>query len=465
MHKGRDGAALGAGIYCRISEDRLGAGLGVERQREDCEKLAASKGWTVVETYVDNDISAYTGKPRPAYRRLLADLDAGNIQAVVVWHLDRLHRQPKELESFIELVEGKSVALASVSGEHDLGTPEGRLYARILGAVARAESEHKSRRIRRKMLEVAKAGKPMMGGYRPYGYADDRVTVVPHEASVIRDASRRLLAGESLRSVCLDLNARGERTTRDTVWTQRVLKRVLIRPRNAGLREHPEVGNVKATWPAILSDDEWKRLAALLSDPRRGRKRGAPGRYMLSGILRCGECGRRMVAAPAWRDGRRKYICMPPPYGCNRVSVVSDWVETFVAEAVLEVLANPSASNRGHPERDTTAVDAIAADRALLDELAGAYAARKITMSEWLTARDPIESRIGNAQTSIADQARDSAVRRLTNGRVDLRTMWPSLDAEKQRGLIESVIDHIVINRVGRGRYRDSSRLVPAWRH
>jgi DNA invertase Pin-like site-specific DNA recombinase len=463
MHKGRNGTALAAGIYCRISEDRLGAGLGVERQREDCEKLAATKGWTVVETYVDNDISAYSGKLRPAYRRLLADLDDGSIQAVVVWHLDRLHRQPKELESFIELVEGKSVALASVSGEHDLGTPEGRLYARILGAVARAESEHKSRRIRRKMLEVAQAGKPMMGGYRPYGYADDRVTVVPHEASVIRDASRRLLAGESLRSVCLDLNARGERTTQETLWTQRVLKRVLVRPRNAGLREHPEVGQVKATWPAILTDDEWKPLTALLSDPRRGR-RGAPRRHMLSGILRCGECGQRMVAGPAWRGSKRKYVCMAPPYGCNRVSIVADWVESFVAEAVLGVLANPTASNGDHPERDTTDLDAIAADRALLDELAGAYAVRKITMSEWLVARDPIESRIGNAQMSIADQARDSAVRRLTHGRVDLRTMWPSLDVEKQRGLIESVLDHIVVNRVGQGRYRDSSRLAPAWR-
>src|SRR5487761_79666 len=117
---------MNAGIYCRISEDREGAGLGVQRQREDCETIAQTRGWDVAHVYVDNDISAYSGKPRPEYRKLMEDIESGFLQAVVVWHLDRLHRQPKELEAFIDLVERKQVSLASVSGEHDLATPEGR---------------------------------------------------------------------------------------------------------------------------------------------------------------------------------------------------------------------------------------------------------------------------------------------------------------------------------------------------
>lgn len=76
-----------AGIYARISSDRPGDGLGVARQIEDCERLAERKGWRVVEQYVDDDVSAWSGRKRPQYLR----------------GFDRLHRQPSELESFKEL--------------------------------------------------------------------------------------------------------------------------------------------------------------------------------------------------------------------------------------------------------------------------------------------------------------------------------------------------------------------------
>src|SRR5579884_3389761 len=90
-----------AGIYCRISEDREGAGLGVERQRADCEALVHQRRWRVVDVYVDNDLSAYSGKPRPEYRRMLRDVEAGRLGAIVAWHTDRLHRSPREFEELM----------------------------------------------------------------------------------------------------------------------------------------------------------------------------------------------------------------------------------------------------------------------------------------------------------------------------------------------------------------------------
>jgi site-specific DNA recombinase len=84
-----------AAIYCRISDDREGAGLGVARQEADCRERAKRLGWTVAGLYVDNDFSAYSGKIRPEYRRLLADLRAGVLDAVIAWHTDRLHRSPR----------------------------------------------------------------------------------------------------------------------------------------------------------------------------------------------------------------------------------------------------------------------------------------------------------------------------------------------------------------------------------
>src|SRR5436305_14744324 len=91
------------GIYARISSDREGDQLVVGRQIEDCKGLAAERGWIVADLYVDDDISASSGKRRHEYERLLVDLRSGRIQGIVVWHLDRLHRQPRDLEAFIDL--------------------------------------------------------------------------------------------------------------------------------------------------------------------------------------------------------------------------------------------------------------------------------------------------------------------------------------------------------------------------
>ena len=454
-----------AAIYCRISEDRVGAGLGVERQRQDCEAMAATRGWHVAGVYTDNDISAYSGKPRPQYRQLIADIEAGTVRAVVVWHLDRLHRQPKELETFIDLVERRGVALASVAGEHDLGTPEGRLHARILGAVARMESEHKSRRVRRKKLELASAGKPLGGGYRPYGYERDGITVNVGEAAVVQEAATCLLRGDSLRSIVLDLNHRGLHTSTGHTWIPRSLKRVLLSPRNVGVIEHHEAGTVTACWQPILTTAQRTRLVALLNDPSRRVTPGRPRRYLLSGILRCGECGGRLVSVNGRNNRGRAYGCPPPPAGCNHTLIVAGWAEEYVIACALKALSKPRLREghraEGDHDRD---LDVITADRALLDELAGAYAARKITMSEWLTARRPIEQRISDATQRIAEHTSRDALRRVLADGIALAEQWPSLPLERQRSILAGMLDHVVIRRVGKGRYADPTRIQPVWR-
>ena len=92
-----------AGIYARISSDREGDNLAISRQLGDCDTLAAAKGWQVAERYVDADISAYSRKRRPEYERMLEEIEAGLVEGIVVYHADRLHRHPRELEDFIDL--------------------------------------------------------------------------------------------------------------------------------------------------------------------------------------------------------------------------------------------------------------------------------------------------------------------------------------------------------------------------
>src|SRR5487761_1325051 len=129
---GTDSPMVRAAIYVRISQDREGAGLGVARQEDDCRALCGRKGWQVAGLYAVNDVSAYSGKPRPQWGRLLADIAAGHLDAVACWHVDRLTRSPRELEDVIDLHDKHGVQLATVTGEIDLSTPTGRLVARTL---------------------------------------------------------------------------------------------------------------------------------------------------------------------------------------------------------------------------------------------------------------------------------------------------------------------------------------------
>ena len=208
-----------AAVYARISSDD-GTALGVKRQVADCRRLAAEMGWVIAEEYVDNDISAFSGKRRPGYERMLADVADGSRDAVIVYHADRLTRRPIELEQFVEVATAAGVGHVRfvAGGEMDMASGDGLLVLRMLAAVAASESASKSRRVRRKMDEVAASGRPHGGSARPFGYEDDRVTVRKDEAKVIRVLVARFLAGESLRSLATWLDAEGVRTVSGGLW-------------------------------------------------------------------------------------------------------------------------------------------------------------------------------------------------------------------------------------------------------
>ena len=99
-----------AAIYLRISLDRHGDGLAVERQREDCKRIIAQRGWEHVATYEDPSVSASSRTvTRPGYERMVRDWQAGRFDAVVCWDLDRLTRQPRQLEDWIDAAEQLSL--------------------------------------------------------------------------------------------------------------------------------------------------------------------------------------------------------------------------------------------------------------------------------------------------------------------------------------------------------------------
>lgn len=320
------------GLYLRISDDREGAGLGVDRQEKDCRELAERLGWKIVEKYDDNDMSATNRrKKREGYARLLADIESGHVDAILAWHPDRLYRQPRELEDLIDLIEAHQVEIETYTARGlDLSTPTGKANARMLGVMAKYEVEHKQERIRRKVQELVEAGKIHNSGHRPFGYEriyegegprrkiiEDRIDET--EAKHVRDWANRALEGETLYSLVTDANGKGIKTSTGGAWSYQGMRFMLASGRIAGLKEHKRKIVGKAVWPAIISEEQHKDLRALLSDraeqaKENGAQRNATAiKYPLSGLVRCtcAEDHIRMRTSPSSNRKGPVYRCPP----------------------------------------------------------------------------------------------------------------------------------------------------------
>lgn len=446
-----------AAIYCRISRDRVGAGLGVERQELECRELAAKLGFTVVDVYIDNDLSAYSGKPRPSYVRMLADLEAGHVNAVLAWHTDRLHRSPVELEAYITACEKRDVPTHTVkAGPLDLATPSGRLVARQLGAVARYEVEHSIERQQAAKLQAAAAGR-WAGGRRPFGFEADGVTVRPDEARIVSEITDAILLGASVRAQVAKLNERGFLTSTGRPWRHTELRRMLLRPRNAGLREHRGEVIGKAEWPAIVDADKWRAVRSMLSDPARRTSPAETGRrWLLSGLARCGAegCGAPMIVTQL--ESNRRGV---PSYSCKaRKCTVRNAaeVEDYISKVVIERLSRPDAIDLlqpASPDVDLAALNAEEEDlQNRLDALADNLDLDERTLARRTAA---LNRRLDEVRQQKADASRGSVFEGIV-GASDVAAAWESFDLGRKRAIID-VLMAVTVLRSRRGR-------PPGWR-
>jgi site-specific DNA recombinase len=437
-----------AGIYARISLDRTGQELGVTRQLDDATALAARLGWPVGGRYVDNDVSAFRARRRPEYQRLLEDLKAGRIDAVVVYHPDRLTRRPVELEELIEILEATGAPVATVAaGDYDLGTASGRMIARILGSIARGESERMGERVARKKLELAEAGRPPGGGMRAYGYEPDGMTVRPGEADALRMAAARVLAGESYAQVAARLNADGQLRDGGAAWTGHKLRRTLTGARWAGLREYHGTAMGPAAWPAIIDPGTRESLLSLHLVRRRAPTRRVP--YLVSGIAWCA-CSARLYRRV--RYGVVEYYCSPHR-GCGGLSIRAERLDPHVDEHVTGLLADPRTlagwlARQGGGEALAVVEEAIAGVQADLERLAAMHGAGDLEAGEWAALRAPLRQRLAELRARRLE---------LPAGRdvVDVEAVaaaWRWMDVGARNAFLRSIGMRIDLKAVGRGR-------------
>lgn len=455
-----------AGIYCRISKDTDGTGLGVERQERECRQLCTKHRLDVVSVFVDNDVSAYSARRRPGFTAAQDAMKAGQLDVLVAWHPDRLTRQARELEDLIDLLDATAVDVLTVgAGAYDLSTASGKLQARIVGSVARYESEHKAERLRSKSDELAASGAPA-GGRTPYGYRREfpdrerskgNFVIDTAEARELRKMAQRVLDGWSALRIERDLNERGVPTKEGRPWNHSTVRAVLINPTIAGLRVHRREIAGPGTWKPILDRDTWEAVRATIADPARKRQRPAT-KYVLAGLVKSAagdpmngkpERGGRSYSTAQRRNPKTgKWVNPKRP-----TSVDADKLETYVIEAAMIALRDwqPSEPTLANPaETEITELEAE------LAELARLRGERTISMAEWLAARKPLEASLNAARANTRAPRRKVKLLEARN----VRKAWGDAELEERRQALATVIDSIVVDKAARGRWTTMSERV-----
>ncbi|WP_158579872.1 recombinase family protein [Geodermatophilus marinus] len=485
-----------AAIYARQSLDRSGEGAAVDRQVDDCQHLADRRGWTVVETLTDNDMSASTGKRRKGYERLLHMMRGGSVDAVVVWHLDRLTRRLVDLEEVIAICEATGVRLATVTGDIDLSTDTGRMLARILASVARGEVERKGVRQRRANEQRATAGH-MGWTRRPFGYdrQDGAVVVVDEEAKGLERAAEMVLSGGTLAAAARMLNDAGLTTTgrrmvrdddgdpvlgddgrpiyRDALpWNVTTLRRALLNPRYSGRvtyngEELQKDGKgVAGQWPIILPADVQERLAEKLRDVRRRVQQGTDVKFLLSGLARCGRCGAVMFASPMGSKGRRwmVYKCAATKSGPGcYLARRQDLVDEVVEAVVVARLSQPDAAHLFAEDEDVPALRAEAAElRSRRDDLAGLLADGLLSASAVRERSGQLTQRINGLEDRISRVLGESPLAVLTAAE-DVRAAWEALPLRDRKQVVDMLIT-VTILPAGKGQRFIPEQVEIEWR-
>lgn len=430
-----------ATIYARQSFDRHGDSLAVDRQLDLCRRFAAAQGWEVRAEYVDNDRSATSGVERPAFEQLLAS----DPERIVVWHVDRLVRLTVDLERVIAL--GVNVH-AVEAGHLDLSNPAGRAVARTVTAWATYEGEQKALRQRAANDQRAQAGLPYGRG-RAFGYEEDGVTVREAEAAELRRAAEAVLRGETMSSVVRDLNARGVTTASGKPWRTTTLRVVLTSPRNAGLRRHRGEVIGKAAWPAIFDEDTAAALRALFNDPAR-RHPGPPRRYLLSGALTCGICGKPMSGANL-KDGGKgpTYRCLP--HLQRKAAPLDEYVTALVVARLSKPDAHDLFARPGDEARLEALREEAAGLRPRLDGLAEAFADGAIDAQALAAGSRRLRARLEAIEEETRTLASDPVLADLA-GAEDVAEAFAAMPVEARRRVVRSLVRlTLVKTRRGRG--------------
>lgn len=452
-------------LYLRKSKGKAG----IARQRKEAQAHAMRIRWRIVAEFVEPNTTAFAkigeeDAPRPEYEAMVQFLQRDNrapALGVLAWHTDRLSRNTGEVRPFtVVCVKGEHPVETVRCGGYDLSLPLHRKRFRDDVSDAEGEVDHMVERIDSAKAEAAAEGR-WLGGKRPFGFAGDGVTHEPVEAAAIAKACMAVLAGSSMRSLAREWNAAGLTTPRlKTVggnpWTPIEVRRVLLRPRNAGLMVWRGEIVGRASWEPVVDEATWRAVVRVLKDPSRRLTPGPARRWLGSGLYLCGVCELpRMVAhSSKSRSGstsrnRAVYRC-PEAGHASRDAVLLD---AYVVEHVVARLSRPDARELLVDQERTDIAELEARLLGLREELKGwrdDAAAGEVTRIAFKPVEKRLLAEIEEVESGLIRPDRALILKDLIEAD-DPGEEWERTPLDRKRAVVASLCV-VTVHRAPRGR-------------
>jgi len=354
----RPRGAIRCAVYTRkSSEEGLEQAFNsLDAQREACEAYIVSQrheGWTLVKTAYDDGGFSGGSMDRPALQQLLADVEAGKIDVIVVYKVDRLTRALSDFARIVEILDARGASFVSVTQAFNTTSSMGRLTLNVLLSFAQFEREVTGERIRDKIAASKKKGM-WMGGNPPLGYdVKDRALVInAREAQQVRHIMRRYVVLGSIRLLAEELLRDGYRTKHlhgrgGIAFSRGALSHLFGNPIYRGKVAHK--GAVyDGQHEAIVEDALWEQVQTLLADRRNNApSKRSPRRSLLAGLIHDGE-GRKMTPSHTSKDSKRYryYVTHPSALlgtGASPWRISAPEVERIVIDRLKRWLGDRSA--------------------------------------------------------------------------------------------------------------------------
>jgi site-specific DNA recombinase len=434
-------------LYIRVSTDaQFEEGYSVDAQKEKLAQYCKLKDIENYEFYIDGGWSG-SNIDRPEIKRLVTDIKAGKIDAVVVYKLDRLSRSQKDTVFLLEDVFiPNGCAFISLNENFDTSTPYGKAMIGILSVFAQLERENIRERTRMGMYERVKSGLWMGGGRVPFGYDYDREknTLVPNEeAEQVRQIYQLYLQGYSTTQLAGMFDVSGDQHISAILDRETYLGRIRFRG---------EI--VEGCHEAIIDEDTWNRVR----QERQRRSRGTAGdtSYLLTGLLVCGKCGAKM-RYQKWGRGLKIYCysqqkskpSLIKDPDCDNMRYDAEEVEQAVIADVFEKTRNITANGNSRKEISAEKVlkrkyDTAAGKLKRLYELYARDGEEVLleTINEYKSQLAEISAAIENEKQIKAVEAELAYKRGLLE---NLRGLWDEMIVEEKRRALRTCIERIVL--------------------
>lgn len=445
-------------IYQRQSLDSNGEGMAVTRQVELGHKLAEARQWTVTvdpALTCDNDLSAAGKVDRPGFDRLVAMIEAGEVDAVIAQAMDRLARNQRDGVRLLEAAKKAKTRIAFLNGgDIDLSSPMGEFVANMMILIAKLEIDTKGARQKLANRQRATLGVIRKSSHRPFGWMEDRRTPHPVESLAIRDAFATILGGGSVRSVVATWNAAGLTCPQGgQTWTATTVRNVLLNPHHAAQTYIGAEVLGTGDWTPLVERDVWEGVRAKLN-AKNGKGPGA--RTLLGGIASC-PCGAKVTGASNAR-GKPSYRHQRPAGlddgGCYHVARMSEPVNDWISGIVIERLSRDDAREL-LVDRDRPDLGALRLrQKALLaraDEQAELFAEGVLSKAQVAASSRKIAAQLAEVDTALTDAAKVDVLGPIVNAD-DPAAAWFGLDLDRKRAVLRQLFATITLGKPGMGR-------------